>query len=56
LDPEVIHAGKDNRILGLKNVPQIEVDHGLFEVKSLSEMLEDMPWQFEAKIFQLLLT
>ena len=55
-DPEVIHAGKNKRVLGLKNVPKIESDHGPVEGKSLSEMLEDMTSEFEAEKFQLVLT
>ena len=55
-DPEVIHAGKNKRVLDLKNVPKIEVDHGPVEGKSLSEMLEDMTSEFEAEKFQLVLT
>ena len=56
LDPELIHAGKNRRVLGLKNVPKIEVDHGPVKGKSLSEMLEDMTGEFEAEKFQLVLT
>ena len=55
-DPEIIHAGKNKRVLGLKNVPKIEVDHGPVEGKLLSEMLEDMTSEFEAEKFQLVLT
>ena len=55
-DPEIIHAGKNKRVLGLKNVPKIEVDHGPVEGKLLPEMLEDMTGEFEAEKFQLVLT
>ena len=42
LDPELIHASKNNRILHLEAVPMIEVSHGFVVGESPSEILEDM--------------
>src|SRR5215470_683183 len=52
LDPELIHAGKNKRVLAFKDVPKIEVDHGSVAGKPTSEGLEDVPLEFEAEKFQ----
>jgi hypothetical protein len=47
LDPELVHIGKNKRVLGLENVPKIEVEHGPVIGKSPSEFLEDMSRDIE---------
>src|SRR5215831_5294668 len=56
LDPELVHASKNNRILCLKTVPMIEVSHIFVVGESPSEILEYMPREVEAKKFQPVLT
>jgi hypothetical protein len=51
LDPELVHASKDNRILCLKTVPMIEVSHSFVVGESPSKILEYMPREVEAKKF-----
>ena len=51
LDPELVHASKNNRILCLKTVPMIEVSHSFVVGESPSEILEYMPREVEAKKF-----
>jgi len=48
LDPELIHAGKNKRVLGLESVPKIEVGHGPIRGKSPAKMLQDMTREFKA--------
>jgi hypothetical protein len=47
LDPELVHIGENKRVLGLENVPKIEVNHGPVIRKSPSECLEDMTRDIE---------
>jgi bacterioferritin (cytochrome b1) len=49
LDPELVHASKNNRILYLKTVPMIEVSESFVVGESPSEILEDMPREVETK-------
>ena len=49
LDPELVHAGKNNRILYLKTVPMIEVSHSFVAGESPSEVLENMTREVETK-------
>ena len=51
LDPELVHASKNNRILYLKTVPMIEVSHSFVVGESPSEILEYMPREVETKKF-----
>ena len=51
LDPELVHASKNNRILYLKTVPMIEVSHSFVVGETPSEILEYMPREVEAKKF-----